>query len=126
MVGKAASAGSREVEARLAAIAEPLRSALEHLRKTIRSAAPDAEEAIVYGAPGFRQDGGLVCYNAKKGALSFFPMSPPLLDAMGDEVTPWRASKGTLEFTPDNPLPDALVKKIVVARLAENRAKTKG
>lgn len=102
----------------------PQRAALEHLRALIHATAPEAEEALVYGAPGFRLGGALVCYAAHKSHCAFYPMSPSLLDRLGDEVADYRTAKGTLQFTPDRPLPDTLVRNIVRARVAENRART--
>lgn len=112
------------VEAILDALPAAQRVALEHLRAVIHATAPEAEEALVYGAPGFRLGGALVCYAAHKSHCAFYPMSPALLDSLGDEVADYRTAKGTLQFTPDRPLPDTLVRNIVRARVAENRART--
>lgn len=121
----AGTSGADAVEAYLAAVPQPQRRALEDLRKLIRAAAPDADEALVYGAPGFRRQGALVCYAAGKDGCSFYPMSPPLLDSLGAEIEPFRSSKGTLDFTADRPLDAALVRRIVAARLAEKAARGK-
>lgn len=123
MPDKDTRSGTERVEAYLAGVEEPFRSALESLRAQIRAAAPDAEEIITYGIPGVGQDGALVSYCAFKTHCSFFPMSPAVIDALGEETGPWRTAKGTLQFTPDNPLPEALVEKIVQARIAENAAR---
>jgi uncharacterized protein YdhG (YjbR/CyaY superfamily) len=113
--------GIAAVEAYLASIPEPAHSALEHLRATIRSAAPDAEEAMVYGAPGFRLNGrALVCYAAHRSHCGFYPMSPALMDTLAAELAGFRTAKGTIHFTPDQRLPDALVRKIVKARVKED------
>ena len=114
------------VEAYLAKVPEPARSALEHLRGVIRRVAPQAEEHISYGMPAFRQGKGLIGYAAFKKHCSLFPMSGSVYTDMADEVAPWRTSKGTLQFTPDNPVPDALVKKIIEVRLAEITETAKG
>jgi uncharacterized protein YdhG (YjbR/CyaY superfamily) len=116
----AGAKGLAAVEAYLAAVPEPGRSALEHLRAVIRSAAPGAEECITYDTPGFRLDGALVSYAAFKAHLSLFPMSATLIDTLGDELAGFRTSKGTIQFTPEKPLPDALVRRIVLARIAQN------
>jgi len=124
MAGARAS-GAAEVKAYLAAVAPPpRRKALEHLRALIREAAPEAEEAIVYGGPGFRLNGGLVCYGAHTAHCAFYPMNPALIEKFAAELAPFHTSKGAIQFTPEAPLPDALVKRIVLARVAENRAKT--
>ncbi len=52
-------------------------------------------------------------------------MGTSVLDDLGDEIAPWRTSKGTLQFTPDNPLPDRVIRKIVTARVAANAGKTR-
>ena len=104
----------------LAAVPEPARAALLVLRAIIRDAAPGATEQISYGMPAFKQGRPLVAYAAFKHHCSLFGMSAALFDAMGDELAGWRTSKGTIQFTPDRPLPEALVRKIVRARLAEN------
>jgi uncharacterized protein YdhG (YjbR/CyaY superfamily) len=115
----AAAAG---VEAYLARVPEPQRSALERLRAQIRKAAPEAEEAISYGVPAFRQGRGLVAYAAFKGHCSLFPMSDGVWSELGEDLAPWRTSKGTLQFTPDEPLPAKLVARLVKARIRENAA----
>ena len=102
---------------------EPFRGALEHIRTLVKAAAPDAEEALVYGVPGFRLNGRpLVCYAAFKAHCGFYPMNPALMDSLKDELAGYRTAKGTIQFTPDKPLPDALLRKIVTARVTENGA----
>jgi uncharacterized protein YdhG (YjbR/CyaY superfamily) len=124
VIAKAASAasGADAVEAYLAKVPEPALSALQHLRQVIRGAAPGAEEALVYGVPGFRLKGPLVCYAAHKSHCGFYPMAPGLLDGMETELTSWRISKGTISFTPELPLPDELVVRIVRARVDRQAA----
>lgn len=95
------------------------RVALEKLRAQIRAAAPGAEETISYGMPTFSLYGHLVAFGAFKKHLSFFPMSSTLI-AKHAEAAPFAASSGTLQFQPDKPLPAALVKKLVKARIVEN------
>lgn len=106
----------------LAAVPEPAHSALQKLRAQIRAAAPDAEEYIGYGVPAFRQNGALVSYAAAKDHLSFYIQSPKTLEAFADQLTAFKTSKGAISFQPDKPIPAALVKKLVKARLAENEA----
>ncbi len=115
------------VEAYLARVPEPHRTTLEKVRAMIRAAAPaEAEECISYGMPAFRYQGALVGYGAFKKHCSFFPMSAAMLDEFADEVAPYRTAKGTLRFAPDKPLPAALVKKMVKARVRQNEAKQRG
>jgi uncharacterized protein YdhG (YjbR/CyaY superfamily) len=117
-------AGSEEVEEYLAGVPEESRTALEKLRKQIQQAAPEAEETITYQMPGFRAHGRpLVSYAAFKDHCSFFPMGTDVLEGFRDELKPYLSGASTLQFTPDEPLPPALVKKIVKARLEENAAR---
>jgi uncharacterized protein YdhG (YjbR/CyaY superfamily) len=113
-----------DVESYLAACPEPHRSTLEKLRATIRSVVPkETTEAISYGMPSFRYKGGLVGYAAFKGHCSFFPMSGSLVEEFADELKAYKTAKGTIQFPVDKPLPAALVKKMVKARVAQNDAK---
>jgi uncharacterized protein YdhG (YjbR/CyaY superfamily) len=117
--------GRERVDAYLAAVPGALRAALEELRRTIREAAPEAKEDISYQMPAFRQDGILVYYAAFTGHGSLFPASVGLLDKLERDVRPFRTSRGTLRFTVEHPLPKALVRKLVRARVAENTARAK-
>ena len=94
------------------------------MRAAIRAAAPkEATEQLSYGIPAFRYKGALVGYAAFKKHCSFFPMSASLLDTMKDEFQACRTAKGTLQFPLDKPLPAALIKKMVRARVAANEAR---
>jgi uncharacterized protein YdhG (YjbR/CyaY superfamily) len=117
---------SVDVDAFLAALPSETSTALENLRRAIRAAAPDAEESINYGVPAFKYRGRpLVSFGAAKGQCSFYVQSPAVMDAHGDELASYDTSKGTVRFPPDKPLPDALVAKLVRARLAETDATAK-
>jgi uncharacterized protein YdhG (YjbR/CyaY superfamily) len=112
------------VEAYLAALPEDRRTALEELRRAIRAAAPDATETIAYQMPGFRTHGRLlVSYGAFKAHDSLFPASEAVVNALGAELTPYLAGKGTIRFPADRPIPVALVIRIVEVRLAETAAR---
>jgi uncharacterized protein YdhG (YjbR/CyaY superfamily) len=113
------------VDAYLAAVAEPFRAALQKLRSTIRAAAPEATETISYQMPAFKLQGRfLVSYAAFRDHCSLFPASYAVLEALGDELKPYVAGKGTLRFTPAKPIPAALVKRIVRLRVEEIAART--
>jgi uncharacterized protein YdhG (YjbR/CyaY superfamily) len=117
-------AGPTSVEDYLAALPEEQRAALEKLRKTIRAAAPEATETISYQMPAFKDQGRfLVSYAAFKNHCSLFPASNAVMEALGEELKPYFSGKGTLRFTADKPIPAALVKKIVKARIEENAAR---
>lgn len=124
MAGRPASPSPEEATARIDAILASLpadqRAALHQLREAIAAAAPEAVEAISYGAPAFRYRGRpLVSYAAARSHCSFFPMSPEVLDQFRAELTGFDTAKGTIRFTPDRPLPSDIVERIVRARVAE-------
>ena len=115
------------VDEYIAALPDDRRAAMEELRRTIRAAAPGATESIAYLMPAFRTHGQfLVSYAAFKNHYSLFPASEAVVDALGDELTPYLAGKGTLRFAADKPIPTATVTKIVEIRVAENEAHAAG
>ena len=106
----------------LAAVTPEKRAALQRLRKTIRATAPRAEECISYGIPAFRLDGRVLVYFAAAAKhCSFFPGG--LVKDFEDELEGYETSKGTVRFTPDHPLPVALIRKLVKAAMARNAAR---
>jgi uncharacterized protein YdhG (YjbR/CyaY superfamily) len=108
----------------LAALPEDRRAVVQALRDTIRSAAPDAVELISYQMPAFKTHGQfLVSYAAFKHHYSLFPASEAVVDALGGELTPYLAGKGTIRFPANAPIPLATVTRIVKVRLAENAAR---
>jgi uncharacterized protein YdhG (YjbR/CyaY superfamily) len=112
------------VEDYLAALPEEPRAALGKLRRTIRAAAPQATERISYAMPAFEQNGRfLVSYAAFKDHCSLYPASTAVMETLGDELEPYFSGKGTLRFRADEPIPAALVRKIVRVRLEENAAR---
>ncbi|MGH7150288.1 MAG: iron chaperone [Planctomycetota bacterium] len=116
---------ARTIDEYLAALTGNKRAALVRLRKTIRAAAPEAEECISYQLPAFRQNGMLVFFGASENHCSLH-MDPSTLEAHKDELEGYDTSKGTIRFQPDDPLPVALVRKLVRARIAENASSPRG
>lgn len=113
----------RAIEAYLANLPEDQRVALEHLRRTIAKAAPAATEAISYGVPAFKLHGRpLVSYGAGKAHCAFYLMSTGVMDAHLAELRGYQLGKGSIRFQPDSPLPEALVRTLVAARIAELEA----
>jgi uncharacterized protein YdhG (YjbR/CyaY superfamily) len=110
----------RTIDEYLAALSDDKRTALEQLRKTIRAAAPKAEECISYQLPAFRQNGMLVGFGATANHCAFYLMSGSTVAAHRDDLAGYDTSKGTIRFQPGKPLPAALVRKLVRARIAEN------
>jgi uncharacterized protein YdhG (YjbR/CyaY superfamily) len=114
---------AKTVEEYLVGTPEPARSRLEKVRAVIRSVVPtETTELISYGIPTFRYKRGLVAFAAFKNHCSFFPLGSSVLDKFKEELKPFRVSKGTLHFPLDKPLPAALVKKIVKARIVQNES----
>jgi uncharacterized protein YdhG (YjbR/CyaY superfamily) len=125
--GVAGDAAARKVvEAYLDRTPQPARGTLEKMRRMIRAAAPkEATEGISYGMPAFKYGKPLVGYAAFKDHCSLFPMSGAVIAAMKDELKDYVTAKGTIRFALEKPMPMALVKKIVKARLAEIESKPK-
>jgi len=103
----------------LAKLSTDKRTALEKLRGQIEAAAPQAKECISYGIPGFRLNGKLlVSYGASAKHLAFYPGS--IVREFKKDLKDFDTSgKGTIRFSPDKPIPAALVRKIVKARIAQ-------
>src|SRR5262245_14173136 len=117
------AAKPRTIDEYLATLSDDKRAALEKLRKTIRTAAPKGEECISYSLPAFRLNGMLVAFGATANHCAFYPMSSTTVEAHKDELKDYDTSKGTIRFQADKPLPAALVRKLVKARIAENEAR---
>jgi uncharacterized protein YdhG (YjbR/CyaY superfamily) len=101
------------------------RTALEKLRKDIEAAAPNAQECISYGVPGFRLNGQLlVSFGAAAKHCSFYPGSYPI-EANRAELKKYETSKGTIRFSAVEPLPSTLVRKLVKSRIGQQAAKSK-
>ena len=116
MKGKA-----KTIDDYLAALSVDKRAALEKLRKTIKATVPKAEECITYGLPAFRLDGRpLVAFGAAANHCAFYPMSSSTVEAHKEDLEGYETSKGTIRFQPGKPLPAALVRKLVKARIADN------
>ena len=112
----------RTIDEYLEKVKADQRATLEKLRKTIVAAAPGVEECISYGIPAFRLNGrSLVFFGAWTNHCSFYPGSSKTLKKLQGDLKGFQITKGTIRFSHDNPLPLTLVKKLVKARIAENR-----
>ena len=111
---------AEEVDEYLRGVEEPKRSALQTLRRTILEIVPEAEQVISYRVPAFRVRGetiaGFAAFNAH---LSYLPFSGSVLGQLADELDGYTMTKSSLHFPIERPLPKALVKKLIAARLAD-------
>ena len=115
-----AAMSAKEVDEYLSGVEEPERSSLERLRITILEIVPDAEQVISYGIPAFRARGATVAgFAAFKNHLSYVPFSGSVLGQLGDELEGYTMTKSSLYFGVEDPLPKALVKKLIAVRLEE-------
>ena len=96
---------------------------LENIRQIIKSLVPDVEETIRYMIPVYKHKGLLVGYGASKNKCSFFVMSPAVLKDFEKEVKGFETTDISIHFTQDNPIPNELITRIVMARVAENELK---
>ncbi len=113
----------KSVDEYLAGVPEPACTTLNKMRAAIRSAVPPkATETISYGMPAFKHKGVLVWFAAFSNHCSLFPTAA-VIEAFKNELKSFSTSKGTIHFPTDKPLPIALVKKLVKARVAQNERK---
>jgi uncharacterized protein YdhG (YjbR/CyaY superfamily) len=113
----------KTVDEYLAHVPEPARSTLNKVRAAIRSVVPkETMEVISYGMPAFKHKKVLVWYAAFSGHCSLFPTAS-VIEKFKEELKDYRVSKGTIHFPTNKPLPAALLKKMVKARLSETESK---
>ena len=111
---------AKQVDHYLSSLEEPKCSTLRTLRQTILEIVPDAEQVISYRVPAFRVGGKTVAgFAAFKDHLSYLPFSGSILGSLADELAGYTMTKSALRFPVDRPLPKALVRKLIRARLAE-------
>lgn len=110
---------AKTIDGYLAQVSSDKRAALQKLRKAIRAAVPKAEECINYGVPSFRLDGEfLAAFGVGANHCSFYPGSTAM-EVHKNELRRYDTSKGTLRFPAEKPLPAALVRKLMKARIAD-------
>jgi uncharacterized protein YdhG (YjbR/CyaY superfamily) len=108
------------VDEYLAGLSPAERKLLERVRRTIKQAAPDAEERISYRIPLYRQHGDVVGFAAFKNHLSLFITSSDVGERFADELEGFEVSNTTIHFSVENPLPEELIEKIVRYRVEQN------
>jgi uncharacterized protein YdhG (YjbR/CyaY superfamily) len=115
---------AENIDEYIAAFPKDIQKLLRQMRTTIRKAAPKAEEKIGYGIPTFTLNGNLVHFAAAKNHIGFYP-APGGIEAFKKELSGYEGSKGTIKFPLDEPLPLALITKIVKFRVTQNLEKSK-
>ena len=115
----------KTVDEYLSLFPEQHQQALGVIRKTIKESAPLAEETISYGMPAYRMNGVLAYFGGFKNHCSFFPAGSALIKQYGEELKPYKISKGTIQFPIDKPIPVALIKRMVKERMKQNLEKEK-
>jgi uncharacterized protein YdhG (YjbR/CyaY superfamily) len=103
---------------------EDIREILTRIRQTVRESAPDAVEAISYRMPTFKLNGNLVYFAAFKHHIGFYP-TPSAIVKYAKELAKYAKAKGSIQFPLDQPIPYALITKIVKSRVKENLEKAK-
>jgi len=121
-----ATAGEQAVDAYIAAAPKAVQPMLSELRQAIKSAAPKAEEKLSYRMPFYAYHGRLIYFGAHKTHVGMYPIIGREKDLYAKELKPYMAAKATLQFPIGQPLPIALIKKVVKERAKENEAKAPG
>ena len=110
------------IDAYLSRVKGERRTTLDSLRRTIRAIVPEAEECISYGIPAFRLGGRIVAgFGATARGCSYYPFSGSTLVTLARDLTGYEGTKSAVHFGPDRPLPVAVVRKLIRARIAERK-----
>ncbi len=121
---KADQTSPQNIDEYIAGFPRNVQAILQEVRRTIKRAAPDAEEAIKYQIPTFVLSGNLVHFAAFQKHVGFYP-TPSGIRAFKGELSEYNSAKGSVQFPIDQPIPYDLIEKIVKFRVKETREKTK-
>ena len=116
------TAPAQTIDEYISGFPKDIQKILQEMRKTIRTAAPDAEETINYAIPTFKLNGNLVHFAAFKNHIGFYP-APSGIDAFKKELSAYEGAKGSVKFPLDQPMPLGLITRIVKFRVKENMEK---
>ena len=112
----------KDIDEYIAGFPKDVQERLQKVRKTIREAAPEAEEAIKYRMPTFVLNGNLVHFAAFKNHIGFYP-APQGIEEFKEELSAYKGAKGSVQFQYSEPIPFDLISRIVKLRVGQNRAK---
>jgi|SRR5450432_1519478 uncharacterized protein YdhG (YjbR/CyaY superfamily) len=121
-MGTAPKLKCKTVEEYLSALPQPAKGLLQEFRKTIKKAAPGAEELISYNIPAFKLEGMLVWYAAHRAHIGFYPRASAI-EAFKKELSAYKGAKGSVQFPLDKKIPFTLIGKMVKYRVKENLEK---
>ena len=110
----------KTVDEYIAGFPPEVRKILRQVRATIRKAAPDAEESISYKIAAYKLNGRLIYFAAFKSHIGMYPITQKVGEKFKKELSPYKSGKGTARFPLDEPIPYALIGKIVKFRAKEN------
>lgn len=108
----------------IATFPEDIQKKLQQMRLTIQTVAPQATEKISYQMPTFYLNGNLVHFAAFKNHIGFYPV-PTSIEKFKEQLSPYKSSKGGVQFPLNEELPLNLIKQIVNFRVEENSKKAK-
>lgn len=111
------------VDKYIASFPRDVQAILRTMRKAVKTAVPEADEAIRYGMPGYRFHGALVYFAAFRAHYSFFAASPDIRRIFAKDLARYETSKGTIRLPYGKPVPVRLVQRITRYRAKENLAK---
>ncbi len=111
------------IDAYIKSFPENIQQMLQEIRQAIRSVVPDVQETISYRMPTFVLNGNLVHFAAYPNHIGFYP-APSGIEAFKSELTPYKSSKGAIQFPISQPMPLDLIARITAFRAEENRQKT--
>ena len=117
----------KSVDEYIATQPEEVQATLQRVRSTLRKALPEADEVISYQIPAYKLDGGAVIYFAGwKQHFSLYPATRAIVEPLGDELSDYVVSKGTIRFPLSAPVPVKLIARIAKMRAGETLAGRQG
>jgi uncharacterized protein YdhG (YjbR/CyaY superfamily) len=120
---KTTQAGPRDIDEYISGYPKDVQAILQKIRSTVHAAAPGAEERISYGMAAFRLNGNLVYFAGFKNHIGFYPI-PTGVERFKKDLALYKTAKGSVQFQLAEPIPYALITKIVKFRVKENLARS--